>query len=431
VTRWHRITTIAALACVGLTACSMSVSHGGADPTGASATSTTSVAAAPSTSALRKGSWSKGTFIASNDGGALTGVSCPSVSFCVAVDSAGSAIEYSGGSWLTPNGIASPNALVSVSCLNSIFCTAIDSGGTTYTFASGSWSQGDPHQLGTGVVGAVCTAGTTCFSADTDGGGRVFAVDGGWGGSGSLLSGTDPAGTHYPFTSLSCVMAFCMAVDAGGDADSSGNQVNVAPGNGSMFGLKQLDTKDVSLTSVSCAFEADPFCIAVDNQGHAFTYSDYSWSSAHHLQSTSGDPTFVSCTTTSFCISADHSGKTFIYANGQWSTGARIDLSNGGRTRTNAITAISCATFAFCRAVSSSGYEYTLTNSSVKWSPSSDYQRGWNAFLVDGVRDTDPTCSWHEGTPSTDMTRGCADASRIAQRANVNGGTTPTTFPIR
>ncbi|HEX3794898.1 MAG TPA: hypothetical protein VHV57_10405 [Acidimicrobiales bacterium] len=221
-----------------------------------------------------------------------------------------------------------------------------------------------------------------------------------------------------------------MAADAEGEADSSGNQVNVAPGTKSMFGLMQLDTKGVPLTSVSCAFEADPFCVAVDNQGNAFTYSGHSWSSAHHLQNTSGDPAVVSCATTSFCIAADHSGQTFTYANGEWSTGARIDLSNGGNGQNNAITSISCATIAFCNAVSSSGYEYTFTNPTVKWSPSSDYERGWNAFLVDGVRDTDPTCSWHEGIPATDLTMGCADASRMAQRAAAKDGPTPTTFPV-
>jgi hypothetical protein len=330
---------------------------------------------------------------------------------------------------LTPNDIASPNSLVSVSCLNSIFCTAIDSGGTTYTYASGSWSQGYVHRLGTGVVGAVCTAAAICFAVDTIGGESIYAVNGGWGGGGTLLSGTDPSGAHYPFTSLSCVMAFCMAVDAEGEADSSGNQVNVSPSTGGLFGLTQLDTNGVRLTSVSCAFEAVPFCVAVDDHGYAFTYSGYSWSPGHQLQNTSGDQAFVSCTSTSFCISVDRSGHTFVFANGQWSSGEQIDLSNGGRAPTNAIASISCATFAFCVAVSFDGYEYTFTNQSVRWSPSPDYQRGWNSFLVDKARDVGPTCTWYEYTPPLDLTRGCADASRMAQKARAKDGPTPTTFP--
>ncbi len=376
--------------------------------------------------ASQLGTWSKGHLIDTRSTCDLTGVSCASNTFCMAVDRRGRAFEYSNGEWRAPEPIAVSQPLVTISCLNSVFCTAMDGSGSTYTYAAGAWNEAWIHQLGRGIVGADCTGATTCYAVSQAGLGYAYAV-GGWGGYGALASSSNGLGGHNPFTSLSCVMAFCAAVDAGGAADTSGNEVNVSPSTRGLFGRTQLDKSGTPLTSVSCAFETDPFCVAVDGAEHAFAYTGYSWSAAEALPD-GGRAERVSCTTTSFCLSVDNTGQTAVYWNGQWSRGPSIFLGKG-TSAGGAISAISCATQDFCVALSSLGCAYTFTGFSPPWSPSADYKTGWNAFLRQNLEDVQLTCTWHEGTPSLDATRGCADAERqVAAERSVHGPT-PTTFP--
>ena len=53
-------------------------------------------------------------------------MSCPSASFCVAVDDDGNAFTYNGSSWSTPSRIDTIGDLTSVSCPSSSFCVAVD-----------------------------------------------------------------------------------------------------------------------------------------------------------------------------------------------------------------------------------------------------------------------------------------------------------------
>jgi hypothetical protein len=74
------------------------------------------------------------------DGG-LTAVSCPSVSFCVAVDASGSAVTYNGRSWSDPAQLDMTTGLAAVSCASDTFCVALNDLGEALTFQSRSWSS--------------------------------------------------------------------------------------------------------------------------------------------------------------------------------------------------------------------------------------------------------------------------------------------------
>jgi hypothetical protein len=76
-------------------------------------------------------SWSAPTKIADR----LNAVSCPTSSFCVAVDSSGDALTYNGTSWSAPTKIDGNNVLRSVSCPTSTFCVAVDQNGNALTYA--------------------------------------------------------------------------------------------------------------------------------------------------------------------------------------------------------------------------------------------------------------------------------------------------------
>ena len=94
-----------------------------ADSVYAAATSNTSTITFSSTSATP--SWTRST-IDSGDGG-LTGVSCGSSTFCMAVDIDGYALNYNGSSWSSPSLIDSGYVLTGVSCVvGSTFCMAVD-----------------------------------------------------------------------------------------------------------------------------------------------------------------------------------------------------------------------------------------------------------------------------------------------------------------
>jgi hypothetical protein len=86
------------------------------------------------------GTWSAGKLV-DNTGANLTGISCPTAAFCMAVDSSGNVYTYSGGKWSGARPVASGNDLTGVSCASARFCAAITDGDTAYIDNDGTWSS--------------------------------------------------------------------------------------------------------------------------------------------------------------------------------------------------------------------------------------------------------------------------------------------------
>ena len=110
-------------------------------------------------------SWSAPTSIDPNGFG-LSSVSCPSASFCAAVDSAGNALTYNGTSWSAPTSI-DPNGLTSVSCFSASFCAAVDYSGNVVTYNGTSWSAPasiDPNDGG--LTSVSCPSASFCVAGD-------------------------------------------------------------------------------------------------------------------------------------------------------------------------------------------------------------------------------------------------------------------------
>jgi hypothetical protein len=57
----------------------------------------------------------------------VNALSCPSVSFCMAVDGNGNAYSYEGGGWSSGQLVAAAGGLSAVSCTSGSFCIALDS----------------------------------------------------------------------------------------------------------------------------------------------------------------------------------------------------------------------------------------------------------------------------------------------------------------
>jgi hypothetical protein len=62
----------------------------------------------------------------------LTGVSCPTPTFCRAVDSLGRVFGYDGTTWSAGTQIDSGHALTAISCPTVSYCVAVDNDGRAF-----------------------------------------------------------------------------------------------------------------------------------------------------------------------------------------------------------------------------------------------------------------------------------------------------------
>jgi hypothetical protein len=136
----------------------------------------------------------------------LTGVSCPSVSLCVAVDLFGSALTSTNPTGGANAWTVTPidNYLQGVSCPLVSLCVAVGAGGnvtssTDPTGGSGAWTetQVDGSNIFWGVS---CPSASLCVAVDDDGNVVVGTSSGGAGGSGGTGSsgGTSRTGGASP-----------------------------------------------------------------------------------------------------------------------------------------------------------------------------------------------------------------------------------------
>jgi hypothetical protein len=116
------------------------------------------------------GTWSDPVSI--DSGSELTGVSCPSSTFCVAVDNGGNAFTYTGTATQWSRTTLDPNQddIASISCPDTKFCAAVDQAGNTYTYNGYSWNPPDNVDNGNEFTQV------SCHSAKVDGNNTFAAV---------------------------------------------------------------------------------------------------------------------------------------------------------------------------------------------------------------------------------------------------------------
>jgi hypothetical protein len=299
---------------------------------------------APS-AALAGGGWSAPSRIDGTQ--AFASISCPSASFCLTVNTAGSAFAYNGRSWSAPERTGATNRLTSVSCLSASFCAAVTTSGSrndgsALVYHNGSWSSPTYFNFQVDEFDSVsCGSLSFCVAVGTNyagsSGGAAWSYDGtSW----KAMTVHDP--DVYQISSVSCVSSsFCAAVDSGGNA--------LAYVNGSWGAPKRIDGY-THLSSVSCASAS--FCAAVDTSGRAFAYTNGSWEKA-----TKVDPgsllSSVSCASASFCAAVDTGGRAFVFNGSSWSSPDAIDPDGS-------LTSDSCPSASFCVAVDDSGRVLTF-----------------------------------------------------------------------
>jgi len=315
------LVAVMALLIIGTAACSSG------SPVRSHGTSTTTKSVTPTTVKSVQLQWSTPQQIDTNENG-LGDVSCPTVSFCVAVGSTGpgvvsSAFIWNGTSWSASSQIRWPDpndGITNVSCATASFCLAGDEDGDIRVWDGTSWSidhQVVPGSTSGGAHAVSCPSASFCVAVNDLGNAIV------WNGS-SLLAPDDIDGSNH-LVSVSCPStSFCMALDS--------SSYDWLVWNGTSWSTPQpIGTLRRGPTPgfinwVSCPTAS--FCVAVVSDGHAIGWNGTSWSAPQLIDpnlvsaqgpaatSSNGHPSLgvksVSCPTASFCVAVGSDGSVVI-----------------------------------------------------------------------------------------------------------------------
>jgi hypothetical protein len=124
------------------------------------------------------------------------------------------------------------------------------------------------------------------------------------------------------------------------------------------------DPATSSLNAVSCA-PGTRFCMFVDDNGGAFTYSSGTFGALADIDG-NVELDAVSCPSSTFCTAVDHNHTVFNYKNGSWNSGTV--LSVGTETYSESVN-VSCSSATFCVALAStSNGELFYTWNGTLWS---------------------------------------------------------------
>jgi hypothetical protein len=221
-------------------------------------------------------------------------------------------------SWREANFAKEQNGIVSVSCPSPSFCTAVDNGGRVFVStdpsrgSTSAWTMSTVAAASSGFSGVSCPDRQLCVAIA---GGNILSTTAPTGGPGKWKSvdvGNALMGQGGDqFESVSCPSpTLCLVADINGNV-----LVSTSPtGPPSAWKVYDVDAAAASpeVTALSCP--SVHFCLAGDYGGHILTTTDptggaSAWKMAAPAGSTSGISS-VSCPSTSFCVAA--SGQLFV-----------------------------------------------------------------------------------------------------------------------
>jgi hypothetical protein len=264
----------------------------------------------------------------------ITQVSCPSTTFCAAVDGSGRALVFKGTKWSPARAIdADPSGFSGLSCPTTTFCIATDTDGFAVTWNGKRWSapkQIDPTQ-DQGELQLFVSCATRSFCGAVDSFGEALTWHGhGW--ARHLV--TDQYGNGVDFSGLSCpTKSFCVAVDGNGDA---------VTWDGAKWSKPRLIDDLGNLNVVSCS--SPKFCAAAGSG--VLIFNGKKWLPAESISSVQMKS--VSCVSPRWCMAGDFDGAAYRWNGARWSDGRAI-------TEGDTLNSISCPTSSFCAAVTSGG----------------------------------------------------------------------------
>jgi hypothetical protein len=348
-------------------------------------------------------------------GGGLAGVSCPSVSLCVATDSRGDVLSSTdptgGASAWSMAALESPYGLLGgVSCPSTRLCVLVAAEGeiatsTDPTGGTSAWTltkvDGTPGEVPQ-LLDVSCSSETLCVATDnyndvltsTDPAGganawqtvkpskgqgtinHVTCITGlcvGVTGEGVITS-TDPTGGASAWTatpidrpnryggqeSIEAVSCATTGLCVLGDSGSAVITATEPTGATSAWTLSTLEVGISALEGASCVSEG--LCVAVDNAGNVVASTDPTaapgtWTSAH-VDGTGG-LTGVSCPSMGLCVAVDDAGDVVTSSEPTGGAGAWHVADIDG---THALRRVSCPSVRLCVAIDEEGDVLTSTD---------------------------------------------------------------------
>jgi len=234
-------------------------------------------------------------------------VSCPTTTFCAAIDRAGQTFAYNGSDWSSLSMLQATNStdsFTALSCAASNFCVTVDDGGGAFTFDGTAWSGRVAIDQAPALLAVSCPTTHFCaaFSQDDD---FVINRGAGWVVRPSLNLPT-PEGGSEPNdpAAISCATAtLCVGLDSFG--------------HGYVYRGKQwsnparLDNNQNGNAAASCPSEK--FCVAVDDSGSIFQFDGKAWSKQTSLKNSNAGLNSVSCPTTRSCVALDNNNRYLRY----------------------------------------------------------------------------------------------------------------------
>ncbi len=305
--------------------------------------------------------------------GTIESVSCPTASFCAAVDSAGDLATYAHGSsswsW-TQSSDGFGNALVSVSCASPSFCVALDDTGRAFMWGGSSWAEtGSENETFPRILDSVaCASATACLGVD--GASGYYDI---YNGSTWTLS-TSSVDNLGNLVAVSCdSITQCSAIDSAGNiltgtlSSTSWSSITTTSTGASSFPVPSPPS-----TPLSCAW-GSTVCTAYDGSGYIYSNVSGTWA---RTSATYGTLTAISCvedtsvTTTILCGATDNAGDVLYDDAGSptaaWTTVSSGSISSGTGKE---LTALSCFTGSDCMAGDSAGNALLLVNNGSGGSP--------------------------------------------------------------
>ena len=365
----------------------------------------------------------------------LTGLSCPSISLCVAVDNDGNVItsaDPTGGpsKWRTSR-VDGDMYLTGVSCPSTTLCVAVDTfgnvvtstnpgGGATAWAVTGKARHASTPYGQNGFSTVSCATNSLCFAGDYLG--NVLASSNPTGGlaawtrvraTGSTCTISE-TGALCEITALSCVIGVCVAGDFGGNLLTS-----VTPTAGARaWKTTPINTNsNTSLGGISCATSG--MCVVIKGDGKLLSSSNPNGgASAWKAVAVDGSYalTGVSCPTSTFCIAVDTNGSTVTSTQPLAGVGTawKVAFVDGS----NALVDVSCPGPALCIAIDGGDNVLTSTNPAAGNSAWAITSLGGSITLSDLSCPTDHLCVATGWAPEGDG----AGRALIVTSQNPTGG---------
>ena len=357
--------------------------------------------------------WKATGYVASSQ---LSSVSCPSPTFCAAVDEAGNLVTStdaasSAPTWTQSNvdnqlavnpggsfaleGISCPSTTLCVAVSDNVILTTTDPTGTTPT-----WTR---TPVAGAFVAVSCPSTTVCVALDFDG--NVVGSSNPTGGA-SAWHTTDFDDTGH-VVSISCPSTtLCFA---GGEGGSVTTIHLDATGAVTSHSVADVDLGVNALFGISCPTTS--LCVAVDSAGNVETSTDptgaaSAWTRAKVDPAGNGLPSNtmngISCATASLCVAVDAVGNVVATTNptGGASAWAVTPVDRLGAVQSSALLspggldAVSCATTNLCVAVDGNGNSVVGTLGGTELLSVARAGTGSGSITAGGgTIDCPPTCS--------------------------------------